>query len=519
LPPDLNVSISDPLLEQFQLTSPSLTNLMEDVAGFLAVLRKKNQPLPEHFREEIKDVIRRAEAEIAVLDQDLESLQKSLPARRASLKNLEAILSERIKQGERIDPSIYDTDIFEKRIAELQTKDIPQNRERLLAAFILLDLIIRTEEHELRKMIQNRSFDADVQKALRDLKLTESALSPTEAADLARRQHELDQTTHQLDVLKDIFGDEAGLPPIRQPVQVEDDRADIRRAIAELRQKDEYSDWILRVISLFQKELAFLSLMQTRARVHAMTLVPVSITPEEAFRISAENRLDWMNRKSQLVDKWRQIDITADKLKGVLSLSFDGTLGTADKNGVNFSKNSSNLSVGLKWDSPLNRYEQMMDYRRSQISYQSARRDYYTYVDTVHADLRNTLRDVQMSQINFEIGRNAVLVGTTRVDVMQLQMERPAQRGGRIDTNTSNQLINALQGLMDSQNSFLDTWVTFQTRRMLLDLYMGTMSLDEQGRWIEPNAMEAFAPNQPQLAPVLPVPVLETPRLNRHYVE
>ncbi|MDR0328975.1 MAG: hypothetical protein LBI05_11840, partial [Planctomycetaceae bacterium] len=127
LPPDLKVSISDPLLEQFQLSSPTLTVLMEDVAGFLSALRKTDQPLPESFREDIGGVIRRTESEIAILEQDLETLKKSIPERRASLKNLEARLAERIKQGERVDHEIYDTDTFEERIAKLQTKDVPEN--------------------------------------------------------------------------------------------------------------------------------------------------------------------------------------------------------------------------------------------------------------------------------------------------------------------------------------------------------------------------------------------------------
>jgi hypothetical protein len=91
-----------------------------------------------------------------------------------------------------------------------------------------------------------------------------------------------------------------------------------------------------------------------------------------------------------------------------------------------------------------------------------------------------------MSRINFEINRNAVLVGTVRFDLMQLRMERPPARGGRVDPSAARDLISALDGLLGSQNSLLGTWVSHQTQRMHLDFGMGTMTLDNQGRWIDP---------------------------------
>jgi hypothetical protein len=163
----------------------------------------------------------------------------------------------------------------------------------------------------------------------------------------------------------------------------------------------------------------------------------------------------------------------------------------------------------------------MLDYRRSQIAYQNARRNYYTYVDSVQAELRNILRNVQMNQIDFEINRNAILVDTVRVDVMQLRMEQPPQRGKKIDTNTAQQLIGALNGLMSSQNSFLNTWVAYQTQRMLLDLNMGTMTLDRQGRWIDSDAtISQFG--RPLTVPVPaegPQRIGNVPKRNRRYVE
>jgi hypothetical protein len=520
LPPDLKVSINDPLLEQFQLTTPELTALMEEVADLLVSIRKKDEPLSDDLREKTKDVIRRAGGEMVVLGQDLDILQRSMPKRIDSLKSLETALAERLQNGERINPIIYDTQIFEDRITKLRTQQIPQNLSRLQAVFTVLNVFVNTEEQELREMIRTYSFDEAVQDALKTLNIDKPA-EGAEAA-LSQAQQELEAVIDQLDAARETLGEPVPDPSSREE-QRKVRRIEAQKVIADLRRSDEYREWVRRVFSAFQRELLSLSLMQTRTRLDSMTLVPISVTADEAFLTASEQHLDWMNEKAKLVDEWRQIDIQADKLKGILNLKLTGKAGTVDQRGVRFGRDKSEVQAQLMWDSPLNRYTEMMDYRTSQIKYQNARRAYYMYVDAVQANLRNLVRNLEMSQINFEINRNEVLVGTVRVDIMQIRMEQPPQRGGRIDTDTSRQLISALDGLLRSQNSLLTTWVNYQTQRMHLDFGMGTMKLDGRGRWIDPGDLvsaPALVPAAVTPLPLpLPAPQVEAPKLNRRYIE
>jgi hypothetical protein len=71
---------------------------------------------------------------------------------------------------------------------------------------------------------------------------------------------------------------------------------------------------------------------------------------------------------------------------------------------------------------------------------------------------------------------------------------------------------------MDSQNDLLNTWVDYQTQRMLLDFGMGTMMLDDHGRWIDPGVMGSESVAAPAVLS-LPLDRIEAPRLNRRYVE
>jgi len=510
LPPDLKISVSDPLLEQFQLSSPELTALQENLADLLAMIRQKNEPLADDFREKTRDVVRRAKGELIVLGQDLDILQKSMPERTKNLHDLESILIERIATGERIDPSIYDTKTFVDRVTKLRTKEIPQNIERLQAGFTLLDLFTRTDERTLREMIRSHSpvnpaFDESVLKAMQTLRISVTVESADSGA--SRQQKPIDTAQETAE----------------EKTEEQLRRETAQRIIEELRLIDDYRDWIRRVFAAFQYELVWLSLMQTRTRLDSMTLVPVSVTADEAFRTASEHRLDWMNERAGLVDVWRQIDVRADALKGMLNLELSGRAGRVDSQRGR-TGDLSEVQASLKWDTPLNRYSEMMSYRSSQIDYQQARRDYYQYVDTVHANILDIVRRLQMSRINFEINRNAVLVGTVRVDVMQLRMEQPPARGTTIDPNISTQLLSALDGLLSSQNSLLDTWVEYQTQRMLLDYSMGTMALDDRGRWIDPGTIGVVGEAAPTLAPdavplPIPIPVLETPRPSRRYME
>lgn len=504
LPPDLPVEISDPLMERFQLTSSSLITLQQDLADLLSVIRQKDEPLPEDFNERLAGIVKRTESEILSLRNDVEVLNKSVPDRLESLRVLETYLIERIRAGERIDQSVYDSEMFQDRIRTLQDVDIPKNIRRLQSAFHLIDHLVSHDEPVFREKLREERFEDDVLDAMILLRLVEVPTLDMER-ELLKTIHDheasgpvLDATRNEVrarsreirERLERILQKQGNAPaPTPIPGTKTDKETATQRVIRELQEKDVYRDWIRRVLSAFQYELVSLSIMQTRARLDSITLVPTSITPEDAFEIASNNRLDWMNRRASLVDTWRQIDITANKLKSDLNVSVEGELGTIDKKGVRFDGDNGRLQVGVEWDSPLTRHNEMLDYRRAQVQYQSARREYYTYVDSVNADLRSVLRDIQINQVEFEIKRNAILIATSRVDEKQLGMEKPPTRGATIDANTAKDVISALDNLMTSQNQFLNTWVSYQTQRMLLDLYMGTMELDSKGRWVDPGTI------------------------------
>lgn len=413
LPPDVEMVITDPLLDQFDLIAPATTQLQEQVTGLLEVLRDPAREVPEDLAEQLQTIRRECKELLATIRQDEERLREALPARR---KNLRRLVRSRILAGQRIEG------------------------------------IGTVEELERRVMLLYH-----------------------DAAHLA------EQTTASLvdlDVLQQQAQDQG------QPL------AQFRMPLAEL-------------LTQLSSQLLRLSLVQARARLDTATLIPVDLEPQRALEIAREHRLDWMNARAALVDQWRQIELMANQLRSDLDLTFSGELGTVGDNPVKFRAPNGQLRVGLAWDTPLTRLLERNDYRAALIAYQRARRDYMAFEDRIAQNLRDLLRSIELGQWNFEVRRASVLVAITRVDVAQLNLERPPKAGTlQLGANAARDLVEALSDLLTQQNAFLNIWTGYEADRMSLDFELGTMQLDPRGVWIDPGEIGPEGP--PAAAPLPP---------------
>lgn len=236
-----------------------------------------------------------------------------------------------------------------------------------------------------------------------------------------------------------------------------------------------------------------LSLDQTAIRLETLALPPIQIRAEAALSIARENRLDWMNARARLVDSWRQVDVQANPLLSGLTLTANGEAGSVRNNSARFDARNGNLRLGLRFDSPLSRLVERNDYREALIEYQRARRNYDEFGDRVNLSLRNTLRIVDLSQLNFELRREAVQIAISQVDLARLRLDEPPRPGvqAQFGATTARDLVSALSDLLNAQNDFLSVWVSYEVLRMLLDFELGTMELTPEGRWIDPGPLTA----------------------------
>jgi hypothetical protein len=248
-------------------------------------------------------------------------------------------------------------------------------------------------------------------------------------------------------------------------------------------------------------------LLQAQARLDAIVLDPIDVGPEQAFRVASEQRLDWMNARAALVDSWRLIEFNANDLESNLDIVFEGDIRNTGDNPFRLSDEAGRLRAGVEFDAPLSRLAERNRYRQALIEYEQARRSYYTFVDRVQQGLRDTLRNTNLNQLNFELRRAAVQLAISQVELAGLQLEEPPRPGVEVvgTDNRVQNLVNALSELLNSQNDFLSVWVTYEVLRLSLQFQMGTMQLDERGLWIDPSPPRRLPANQtPPAAEELP---------------
>jgi outer membrane protein TolC len=278
----------------------------------------------------------------------------------------------------------------------------------------------------------------------------------------------------------------------------------------------EHRNKLTSALNALSGSLLELSLLQARARLDAITFEPVDLTPEEAFCIASRYRRDWMNARATLVDSWRLIAFNANDLASGLDLVFNGDIANVGDNPFDLRASNGRLRVGLQFDAPLTRLAQRNTYRQSQIEYQQAKRQYYQFRDRIQRDVRSSLRQLKLDDLNFELRRAAVHTAITQVDLARLRLSEPArpvaaaapgqvtQPGGQsqFGETVARDLVTALIDLLNVQNDFLSVWVDREVQQLNLDFDLGVMELDSRGIRVPHNQpLKSFLTNLPCTAP------------------
>jgi outer membrane protein TolC len=363
--------------------------------------------------------------------------------------------------------------------------------------------------------------------AMADLELLEQAL-PQRRATLVRLNQRPEVSEMNLD--PELFSTEVldqRVATLRQDLLLLGERLRLAGARIEIVTNDAAAPLEQRraqltgALTQLSGEMLELSLLQARARLDAITFEPVELTPEEGFCIASRYRPDWMNARASVVDSWRLIAFNANDLQSDLDIVFAGDIGNVGDNPLRLRSTNGQLQAGLEWDYPLTRISERNTYRQSLIEYQQARREYYQFRDRVHQGIRNTLRQLRVDDLNFELRRAAVHVAITQVDVTRLRLSEPARpapgaapgqvaqpgAGAQFGATVARDLVNALIDLLNVQNDFLSVWVDHEVQALQLDHDLGIMELDATGLRIPHRApLRSFLENLPPTAPVCELP-------------
>ncbi|MEM6468098.1 MAG: hypothetical protein AAF802_00910 [Planctomycetota bacterium] len=228
-----------------------------------------------------------------------------------------------------------------------------------------------------------------------------------------------------------------------------------------------------------------LQLIQAQARAESLVLPEIDITPAEAFEIARRNRRDWANARASLVDAWRLIEFNADALESGLEVRFDGSLGGDGNSPFTFNDDNSSLSATLQWDAPITRLQERNTYRQSLIEFERAKRSYYGFEDSIWALVRGQIRQLQANRLTFEYGRQLLGIATEQIKINgEVQLLRDA-RGLNSGPTAARDQIQAIDDLLNAQQSLLDIYVNYEVVRRNLDFDLGTMEVTPEGMWID----------------------------------
>ncbi|MDA7657167.1 TolC family protein [Verrucomicrobia bacterium] len=206
-------------------------------------------------------------------------------------------------------------------------------------------------------------------------------------------------------------------------------------------------------------------------------LLPINIKMDDAMATALVQRMDLMNERGRLADDWRLIKITADDLKSVLNLDLSQSVGTRNNKAFEFSGDESRTRLGLSFDLPVNRIEQRNNYRNALIRFQAQRRSLMGFEDQIKFDIRNRLRDMAQTRLQYPISVTRAALAAEQVTSIRLQLALgvPGVRG--------TDLLDALQ---DLREALIDV-ANFRIRYIVADAQFAvdleSMELDEFGFW------------------------------------
>ncbi len=268
-------------------------------------------------------------------------------------------------------------------------------------------------------------------------------------------------------------------------------------------------------VQVFLQIVERLSLVPAQARLEVITVESLELEADEAFQVALAHRLDFMNGRAALVDRWRLLQVNADALQSVLNLTSSGDIRTAKNNPVSFRAPTGSFRMGLEFDAPFTRLLERNAYRESLIEYQRNRRNLIQSRDSLQRGLRALIRTLEQRRQQLEIQRRAVSIAMRQVDQTQLSLNTPPaplQPGARpsINPTTAINLLSAQGSLQRTQNDFLAAWLRYYAARLRLYRELGIMELDSEGRWIENplDELNQAAPAEEEGTQEMPLPAM-----------
>ncbi|MCA9053072.1 MAG: TolC family protein [Planctomycetaceae bacterium] len=472
------------------------------------------------YRRAANELIEQVRAVTASLDEL--QLQSQLASARNALRDSRRLLQDALDSYKlRLGlPTDMPIGIDDRLLTQFQLIDPDLRRlEDEVDAFVIEFGAINDEDPDqgmlTAALVRYLPLAEEVQK--RGVGLLEQDLKRVEG-NLTRRLAQLPDDAERDRVRADITGDVRNLQNLRAELldniaQAREDQA-IVDSMPDL-DLDQRKQFYTELDILQEKLLEVvrgMTVTQIGLRLELITVQDFEMELEQAVAIALENRVDLMNQRAQVVDAYRRVEVTANRLMSRIDLVAQGDIrNTGAKNPVDFRLDRSDFRFGVQFTAPLDQINERNAYRAAQIAYQRERRAYIDAEDGVKQDVRQAWRQLDVLKGNLETSKQSVRIAARRLDSAIQEANDPSRAEGSSGGLRGQQLLSALTTVLDAQNRLLADWVRYEQNRLNIHRDMGIMEVGPDGLWIDPFYQSspdetAPTPSYPSFEPGSPPP-------------
>lgn len=222
-----------------------------------------------------------------------------------------------------------------------------------------------------------------------------------------------------------------------------------------------------------------ISLANEKLQGSNLGLKPIDINMDDAMITAIVLRYELMNERGAVADDWRGIKLAADALKSVLTLRASQRIDTApgDNQPFNFDLDNSATSLGLSFDSPLNRFSQRNSFRGSIIGYQRSLRNLKQLEDNIKFSVRNDLRSLTLDREQYLIAVASAALAYERV--VSTSLEFRLGTGGV----SARDFLEAQTAYIDALSAVASRHIRYIVDRAQLFFNLELLVVDEEGFW------------------------------------
>ena len=203
------------------------------------------------------------------------------------------------------------------------------------------------------------------------------------------------------------------------------------------------------------------------------------LEPERADALALQNRLDLKTAESKVADAQRKVYVTADALRGEVTL-----LGKAQAGGIGAASAGGGAFSGLlTLDPPFERTAERNAYRNSLIDLEQSVRRYQELEDQIKLGVRDTLRTLLQEREGVLVQLQAVKLAEKRVRSTDMLL-----RAGRAQVRD---LLESQEALLGAQNALTASIVSYRVAELGLQRDLGLLEVSADGLWNEYDPRES----------------------------